>query len=323
MKAAVVQDFLAPPRYADYGVPEAKEDEVLVRVSASALSQLVRAQASGKHYSSGMPPLVPGVDGVGHLDDGRRVYFAFPRMPYGAMAQQTVVNSANWVEVPDEVDDITAAAIANPGMSSWIALTERARLRIGETVLINGAAGASGRLAIRIARFMGAGKVIVTARNPACFPGLLALGADQVIPLDIPASELKAQFREAIHVQRTGIVLDYLWGASAEAFLQVAGEYVGGRPQPHIRFVQIGSIAGADIALAGALLRSSRLELLGSGLGSVTSPGIVDAAGQVFQAIGAANLAIETEGFDLAQVGEVWGRETTARIVFKIAQEPA
>ncbi|MBK6289381.1 MAG: zinc-binding alcohol dehydrogenase family protein [Gammaproteobacteria bacterium] len=323
MKAAVVHEFMDPPGYADYPSPKAGTDEVLVRVSASALSQLVRAQASGKHYSSGRPPLVPGVDGVGYLEDGRRVYFAFPRMPYGAMAQQTVVNSANWVEVPDALEDVTIAAIANPGMSSWVALTERAKLRTGEAVLINGAAGASGRLAIRIARYLGAGKIIATARNPDCFPDLLSLGADQVIPLELPITGLKVLFREAIHDQHASIVLDYLWGASAEAFLQVAGEYAGARAQPHIRFVQIGSMAGTNITLAGASLRSSRLELLGSGLGSVSHTDIVAAAAQVFQAIGAARLSIDTESFDLAQVQQVWGHKTNSRIVFKIAREPA
>lgn len=319
MKAALVQDFLKPPVYADFQAPTAREDEVLVNVRASALSQLVRVQASGRHYSSGVPPLVPGVDGVGQLEDGRRVYFAFPRMPYGAMAQQTVVNSSNLVDVPDEVDDVTAAAIANPGMSSWVALTERAPMDAGETVLINGAAGASGRLAIRIARCLGAGKIIATARNSACFPELLALGADYVISLDESPEELKAQFREAIHVQGTGIVLDYLWGSSAEAFLEVAGEYDPSRSQPRIRFVQIGAISGAEISMSGGVLRSSRLELVGSGLGSASVSGIVKAAGEVFKVIGQAQLSIETVSFDLADVANAWGQETKARTVFKIA----
>lgn len=321
MKAAVVQNFLSPPVYTDFAQPEAAADEVLVRVRTSALSQLARLQASGKHYSSGVPPLVPGVDGVGYLQDGQRVYFAFPRMPWGAMAQQTVVSRANYVTVPDDVDDVTAAAIANPGMSSWVALTSRAQMRAGETVLINGAAGASGRLAISIARHLGAGRIIATARNPDCFADLSSLGADQIIPLNVPTSELRTHFLDAIHVQNCSVVLDYLWGPSAEVFLQAAGEYAGGSAQPRIRFVQIGSIAGKDITLPGSLLRSSGVELMGSGLGSVSHANIVGAAGQVFQAINTAKLSIRTETCDLADVQQAWQRETSARLVFNVEQE--
>lgn len=318
MKAAVVHDFNAPPRYADFEAPVAGPGEVVVQVSACALSQLVRAQAAGKHYSSGMPPVVPGVDGVGRLVDGRRVYFAFPRMPFGAMAQTTVVSARQCVPVPDEVDDVTAAAFANPGMSSWLALTERAHLQPGETVLINGAAGASGRLAIRIAKHLGAAKVIATARNAASLQKLGGLGADVLIALDQPVDALSTAFREAIHGQGATVVLDYLWGASAECLLHVAGEYAGGQAQPRIRFVQIGSISGHNIVLPGALLRSSGLELLGSGLGSVSNAGIVDAAGQVFAAIEWAGLSIEIECAELANVEAEWARATQARLVFRV-----
>lgn len=318
MKAAVVGDFQCPPQYTDFRVPDCAQGEVLVQVMASAVSQLTRAQASGRHYSSGKPPLVPGVDGVGLLPDGRRVYFAFPRMPFGAMAQLTVVDASHCVEVPDDVDNVTAAAIANPGMSSWLALVERAQLRPGETVLINGAAGASGRLAIGIAKYLGAGKVIATARNTGSFDLLRELGADVLIPLDLPETGLRAAFRKAIHEHLAGVVLDYLWGPSAETFLHVAGEYTPGVLQPRIRYVQIGSIAGNDIRLPGALLRSSGLELLGSGLGSGSPQAIVAAAGQVFRAIGGAGLSIETTCFNLADVEATWSHATNARLVFRV-----
>jgi NADPH:quinone reductase-like Zn-dependent oxidoreductase len=127
------------------------------------MSQVVKSRASGAHYSSsGKFPFVVGIDGVGRLDDGRRVYFILPRAPYGGMAQQTVAPSAQCLALPDELDDVTAAAIANPGVSSWAAYTERAKLKAGETVLVNGATGAAGRLAVQIAKHLGAKKVIAT-----------------------------------------------------------------------------------------------------------------------------------------------------------------
>ncbi|MGH8466375.1 MAG: quinone oxidoreductase family protein, partial [Pseudomonas sp.] len=191
MKAAIVHDFDQPPRYGELDAPQALPGEVLVRVRAAALSQLVRAQASGKHYSSGKTlPLVPGADGVGLLADGSRVYFAFPRAPIGAMAEVVAVDARNVVAVPDGIDDITAAAIANPGMSSWAALQERAHFKPGERVLINGAAGTSGRLAIQVAKHLGASRVVATARNPAVEAELRALGADDFIRLDQPAEQL-------------------------------------------------------------------------------------------------------------------------------------
>ena len=199
MKAAVVEDFARPPRYVDVPAPEPAEGEVRVHVAAAALSQLVRGQAAGRHYSSpAAPPFLPGVDGVGRLAGGRRVYCAFPRVPHGTMAEQTVVPRASCVDVPDEVDDVTAAAIANPGMSSWVALTERAHLAAGEAVLVNGATGASGRLAVRIARHLGARRVVATGRTAASAERLRALGADHVIALDQPDDALTHAFRREL-----------------------------------------------------------------------------------------------------------------------------
>ena len=96
MKAAVVESFDRAPRYADFAEPAAGEGEVLVKMRAAALSNLVKGQASGRHYSSGgVLPFVPGADGIGRLEDGQRVYFAFPTAPFGSMAERTVVAAAN------------------------------------------------------------------------------------------------------------------------------------------------------------------------------------------------------------------------------------
>jgi NADPH:quinone reductase-like Zn-dependent oxidoreductase len=164
--------------------PDRGQAKTAFGVSAAALSPLVRGRASGAHYSASHQfPFVAGVDGVGRLDDGRRVYFLMPRAPYGAMAEETVVPSTQFAPVPDGLDDVTAAAIANPAMSSWAALAERARLKTGETVLVNGATGAAGQLAVQIARRLGAARVIATGRNTEALRAAAALGADMTIPL--------------------------------------------------------------------------------------------------------------------------------------------
>jgi NADPH:quinone reductase-like Zn-dependent oxidoreductase len=317
MKAAVVHDFNRPPRYDDFALPVAQDGETLVKVRAAALSQLVKSQAAGKHYSSGKTlPLVPGVDGVGTLPDGSRVYFAFPRMPFGAMAETCAVAVSHCVPVPDEIDDVTAAAIGNPGMSSWAALTQRAAFKPGENVLINGATGISGRLAIQIARHLGAGRIVATGRSASSLKGLDALGADAVIPLDAPADALTDTLRAAIREHRIDVILDYLWGPSTQSLLAAVTGHGGEEAEPRIRFVQIGSIAGSVISFPAAALRSSGLEIMGSGLGSLSNAALLSAIGGLLKAVKSGHLSIDTEAVPLSDINAAWARDSAARIVF-------
>jgi NADPH:quinone reductase-like Zn-dependent oxidoreductase len=253
MKAAIVPGAGQTPVYADFPEPRPSPGEIRVTVAAAAISHVVKSRAAGIHYSaSGQFPFVVGIDGVGRLDDGRRVYFVLPKAPHGSMAERTVVSSTQCLALPDDLDDVTAAAIANPGMSSWAAYTERAKLKAGETVLVNGATGTAGRLAVQIAKHLGAKKVIATARNADALKSVAALGADGTIPLveDGPALEgaFKEQFAEGVDV-----VIDYLWGQSAEQLL-TAGAKAGQDAVP-IRFVQIGSASKPEITLSSAVLR--------------------------------------------------------------------
>ncbi|NGY03907.1 quinone oxidoreductase family protein [Solimonas terrae] len=307
MKAAIVRDFEHAPTCGEIEAPQARDGEVLVRVAGAAISQLVRAQASGKHYSSGKTlPMVPGADGVGRLADGSRVYFAFPRAPIGAMAECSAVAAGQCVALPDDIDDVTAAAIANPGMSSWAALELRAGFRPGESVLVNGAAGSSGRLAIQIARHLGASRVIATARKPQVESELRALGADDFICLDQPGERLVAAFRERLHGAGVEVVLDYLWGQPAACIIDAAAGHGGSRAQPRVRFVNIGSLAGASLPIAAGTLRSSGLELTGSGLGSVSHAALVGIVGKLLRAVGPARLTIDAIGVPLRDVESAW-----------------
>ncbi|MCW5117832.1 zinc-binding alcohol dehydrogenase family protein [Burkholderia cenocepacia] len=305
MKAAVVEGAGQRPVYTEFEPPSAMPGHSLIDVTASALSRIAQGRAAGTHYSSvGAYPFVVGVDGVGRLDDGRRVYFFGAPAPFGAMAERTIAPDTQCVPLPDALDDVTAAAIAIPGMSSWAALTERARFVAGETVLVNGATGTSGRLAVRIAKHLGAAKVIATGRNAAALQALLSAGADAAVSLqqdDVHlARALEPHFRAGVDV-----VLDYLWGASAQTLLVVAAKATpGGR---RLRFVEIGSISGADVLLPGAVLRATAIELMGSGLGSVPLPRLLASVRGVFEAAGEAGLAIDTRTVPLSAVGEHWG----------------
>lgn len=312
MKAALVRSAGATPVYGDFTEPQPTASLARITVTAAALSQVTRARASGRHYSSSSGfPFVPGVDGVGLTDDGRRVYFVLPDAPHGALAEQTLVSVAHCIDLPDGLDDVTAAAIANPGMSSWVALTERAKLRRGETVLINGATGASGRLAVRIARHLGAERVIATGRNAAA---LAEIGADVMIVLGDDAEILERRFSESI-AEGVDVVIDYLWGMSAERLLIAAAK--SGRDAVPLRFVEVGSVSGETISLPSAVLRASAIELMGSGIGSVPFERLVVAAGAVLRAAVPAGLTIAARPVPLTDVERVWGEpDDGQRIVF-------
>jgi NADPH:quinone reductase-like Zn-dependent oxidoreductase len=316
MKAAIVQGAGKSPIYLDFAAPMPGPGERRIAVTAAALSPVVKSRASGAHYSSGQFPFVVGIDGVGRLDDGTRVYFVLPRAPYGSMAEQTVVTAAQCLPLPDGLDDATAAAIANPGMSSWAAFKERAKLKAGETVLVNGATGTAGRLAVQIAKHLGARKVIATGRNAATLRSLAALGANVTIPLVADEDALEDKFKEQF-AAGVDVVVDYLWGKSAERLL-VAAAKAGPEGVP-IRFVQIGSVSGPDIALPSAVLRSSAIELMGSGINSIPLKRFVEAIGGVLEAAIPSGFQIATKTVPLSDVERTWSSDdNTRRTVFTI-----
>jgi NADPH:quinone reductase-like Zn-dependent oxidoreductase len=324
MKAGIITAAGKTPVYGDFKEPVASQGRELITVTASALSHFSKSRSSGSHYSSdGAFPVVAGADGVGRTAEGRRVYFALPEAPYGALAERSLVRAQQCVAVPDGVDDVTAAAIANPGMSAWAALVERAQFQPGETVLVNGATGTAGRLAVQLAKYLGAGKVIATGRNEAELQDLLPLGADTVIPFGLGADNpqgakhyeqaLSAEFAHGINV-----VIDYLWGESAKTIIVAIAKTVDDGNL--VRFVHVGGASREEnIELPGAALRSSAIQLMGSGLKSVPFARLLDSIRNVFEAIEPAKLQIVTRTVQLSAIEETWEDATgKPRIVFTI-----
>jgi NADPH:quinone reductase-like Zn-dependent oxidoreductase len=315
MYAALVEDFNSPPRYGEIAPPVPDQGEVLLKVRAAALSNLVRGQANGSHYSSGKTlPFTPGNDGVGVAEDGARVYFISPRAPFGSMAEYTVVSRTMTIPLAADLDDAVAAALGNPGLATWGSLLGRAKFQPGEGVLINGATGIAGKQAIQVAKHLGASKIVATGRDEHALSKLAALGAGQTISLNQPKEELLRSFRSAL--QGVQVVLDYLWGPSAEAILDAAAGHGSPLGEPRIRFVQIGSISGNTISLSAGLLRSSGVELLGSGLGSLSSQDILHSLSTMFAAESKTRFAIDIEPVPLSQVEEAWTRKDGSRVVF-------
>jgi NADPH:quinone reductase-like Zn-dependent oxidoreductase len=322
MKAAIVTSAGTKPIFGEFQNPVSRGDAEVITVSAAALTNLTKGRAAGSHYSADNDfPFVPGVDGVGTLVSGRRVYFAMPEAPFGAMAEKTLVDPHRTITLPDGLDDVAAAALANPGMSCFAALVERGRFQAGETVLINGATGAAGFVAVQVAKQLGARKVIVTGRNARELETLHALGADVVIPFDLRPEN----FHGAGHFERAlttafadglDIIVDYLWGSSARTIIVAVAKAV--EDAHPVRFVQVGEASREPVELPAAALRSSAIQIVGSGLKSVPLPKLLEGIRQTFDLAADGKLYLPTEVAPLSTVTENWEASGKPRLVFTL-----
>jgi NADPH:quinone reductase-like Zn-dependent oxidoreductase len=313
MDAAVLRKLGEPPRCEQFPEPIAGEGEVIVEVQAASLKPIDKQLAGGSHYASPRElPVVCGSDGVGRLSDGQRVFFGGPRAPYGAMAQRTVVRRAFSFPVPEGVDDETAAALPNPGVSAWLSLAFRAELAPGENVLILGATGVTGKLAVRIAKLLGAGRVVAAGRNRQILSTLHQFGADAVIQLDAPAKELGEAFVREAGDSGFQIVIDYVWGPPIEAFLAAITKKEFAVITSEVRLVQVGESAGPTISLAAATLRSTALTILGTA-GIPPRDILTDALQQVMAHAASGELHIETERIPLVDIENAWQRDQQGR----------
>jgi NADPH:quinone reductase-like Zn-dependent oxidoreductase len=302
MKAAVVTRYDAPPGYGEVPEPEtAHADEVVVEVLAAGLHPRVRAQAAGSHYTStGSLPLVPGIDGVGRTADGQVRYFILEDTDLGSMAERTVVDLRRSVLLPAGADPAVVAAAMNPAMSSWIALRRRAGLRPGRHVVVLGATGNAGRLAVSVARLLGAGRVTAVGRGAARLQGL---GADDVVTLDGDQAEVSAALGAA--ASRADVVLDYLWGPVTADALRAIVPARADDEQP-LSWVQIGSVAGPESPIPSAALRATRLQIVGSGQGSVPTRDIVAELAELALAVSDGRLAVPVRRVPLRDVEAAW-----------------
>lgn len=310
MRAAIVTEFGTSPRYGEFPDPRPSGSLQAVDVVASALKNLDRGLVSGKHYGSASLPLpfVPGVDGVARLDDGRLVYTqALP--PHGLMAERTLVDPARVVAVPTGVDPVTAAALPNSGLSAWFSLEYAANVRPGDSVLVLGATGVTGSVAVQLAKHrFGAGRVIAVGRNIERLDWLRTHGADDVITLG--PDDLGERVRAAHASHPFDAVLDYLWGPPAEQVLgAIANNGLHGGYHA-TRFVQIGSMAGPDITLPAGVLRSAGITLAGVGIGSVPAEAQARVSTELLPALFAmvadGTLTVNTATVSLRDVEQLW-----------------
>ena len=180
------------------------------------------------------------------------------------MSERTVVPRAFTFPIPDNVDDVTAAALPNPGVSAWLSLTYRAKLVPGESVLILGATGVAGKLAARIAKLLGARRVVAAGRNQEVLDSLLEHGADRTIRLDLAGPELSEAFAREAGESGFQVVIDYVWGYAAETFFAAMRRKEFALIKSETRFVQVGESAAPTVSLPAAVLRSTALTILGT-----------------------------------------------------------
>jgi NADPH:quinone reductase-like Zn-dependent oxidoreductase len=308
MNAAVLHTFDQPPRFESIPEPIPTDNEVLVHVAAAALNPSTRLLASGKHYASPQQlPVTCGVEGVGRLDDGTRVFFGVRRAPNGSMCQRTVVPRSFCWPLPDGVDDVVAAALPNPGLSSWLPLITVARLSRGENVLILGATGVAGRLAIQVAKHLGAGRVVAAGRNQDILSVLNKLGSDATIGLNQADDELAEAFSQQADVAGFDVVLDFLWGHPVEVLLTSMTRKGFPSARAGTRLIQIGDSAGSVISLPAMALRSSAITIAGSGVMPPLSV-LSESFAQLFVLAAHNQLHVDVEAVPLADIEKVWTR---------------
>lgn len=309
MYAAVVRSFGHPPRYESFDTPVASDDhEIIGDVLAVGLHPRVRSGAGGTHYTStNALPLIPGVDGVARLPDGQHVYFVATDDAPGTMAQQAVIDRRRSIALPDGANHVTLAAAMIPAMSSWLALRKRITFEPGKRVLILGATGNAGQMAIQIAKHLGASQVIAAGRDSSLFDLLTNLGADSVVSLAGDLEQAADKVGEA--AAGVDVVIDYLWGQPAEHIMPALVMRRADRSRP-LDWIHIGSMAGQTIALQSELLRAANLRLLGSGQGSISAAGIVAELPALIHELATGTLKVNAKAVPLAEVEAVWNAPT-------------
>ncbi|GAB3881913.1 zinc-binding alcohol dehydrogenase family protein [Kibdelosporangium lantanae] len=265
---------------------------MVVDVVAAGLHPRVRSQADGTHYTSTDElPLVPGIDGVGRGADGLLRYFVLPDTTMGSMAERTVIDSRRSVVLPEGSDPVAIAAAMNPAMSSWVALRQRIRFEPGQNVLVLGATGNAGRMAVQVARYLGAGDVVAAGRSGG-------------VPLDEVGRAAKD----------VDVVIDYLWGEPTAAAMAAVVTERTDRSRP-LTWIEVGSIAGRTAEIPSAALRAARLQIVGSGQGSVGAREILTELPALAEQVNAGTFDVDARPVPLRDVETVWYGRSGPRTV--------
>jgi NADPH2:quinone reductase len=307
MKAAVLHKVGGVPRYEDFPDPVPGDHEVIIDVKAVAVENVDKRIAAGTHYASqqyiAQLPAIPAFDGIGALPDGTIVGFGNPRPPYGALAEKTVVPKGAYMPIAEDIDPVIATVLgtAITGMS----IKTSASFVPGETVLVQGATGVAGRLAVKVARLLGAGRIVATGRDDEQLREVRALGADTVINTAVSDEALAKAYLDA-KGDGYDVVLDYLWGRPTEILLRslVPESFTFGKPT---RLIQVGESASGALVVAAESLRTSGVEIYGAAKG--LSPDTMNEVfGQIVRWTQAGELMFDVVKVPLSDIESAWQR---------------
>ena len=311
VKAAVLHALGETPRYEDFPDPQPGPGEVVVKPRAVAVDNAIRVMVAGSHFASrqflSKLPGVVGFGGIGQLEDGRLVGFGGVRPPYGAMAERAVVPEGTYHLVPEGIDPEQAAAVPSSTMTALVPLRWGPKLNLDETVLVNGATGFAGRLAVQVAKLLGVKRVVGTGRDPAGLAGLANLGVDGVVDLGQPDSVVLDSLARESGSQGFGVILDYLWGRPTELILLALSPKRLAPVQKDIRLVQIGESAGPAVSLRADAIRTSGLQIQGATT-AFPSEAVGEAIAQVWDWMKAGKLSAAIERVPLPNVARAWKR---------------
>lgn len=301
MRAAVLEEYGATPVLEDFPDPEPGAGQAIAEVLAAGLNPVDLAKASGTFYD-GSPPLpsVAGSEGVGTLEDGRRVYFARCVAPYGPLAERTLVEPDQAFAVPEGLEPALAVCFGVAGLAGWLSVRWRGMLRAGETVLVLGCTGTVGEIALQAALLGGAGRVVAAGRRPEGLQRARALGAHATVHLGEPGEDLAGAFREACG-GGADLVIDPLWGAPARAALDVV--------KPYGRHVQLGQSAAAELSVPSATIRGRPLSIVGYTNFAVPLDVRREAYGRMTAHAAAGELTADYETVPLDRAPEAWERQ--------------
>ncbi len=308
MPAAVIVRYSVPPEYLQRPVPRRGAGQALVRVTAVPISPLDLLCATGRSYF-GPPPLpyIPGTQGVGVVEEGetltpgQRIWFtcdAGMKPGDGSMAAYCVIEESAALALPDDVSDDLVAALGLSAIAAWMGLTWRGQLQPGEQVLVLGASGAVGQVAVQAAKLLGAGRVIAASREQAGLARALTRGADAIV--DLTGDDVEDLYRRmaAACDGPLHLVIDPVWGLPAEAAVRALG--FGGR------LVNIGAASGPTARFDSATVRSRVHNILGYTNNAISSEQKAQALSEILRHAAAGRCAVDRETMPLMRAGEAW-----------------
>jgi NADPH:quinone reductase-like Zn-dependent oxidoreductase len=300
MRAAVLKEIGGVPEVGEFNDPSGDEEGVLIDVSVAGMNPVDVFIATGKMpWVQPDPPAVAGEEGIGTIaGEDRRVYFNGCVHPFGSFAERTVAKPEAIIAVPDGVEDATALCFGIAGMAGWISLAWRADLQAGETVLVLGASGVVGQVAIQAAKLLGAGTVIAAARNGDELERSAELGADGTVVIndDGFADALRDAAPDGIDV-----IVDPVWGPPAMAALQGSGH--------NVRLIQIGNAAAPAAELAAGPFRNSHAVIMGYTNFLVPEEVRAEAFARMCRHAAEGELVVDVEEVALDDIADAWQRQ--------------